>query len=108
MGAAKPLGLVEKGLAIRWKLLELMSLLTAVEPVAIAMWEGAVSEGVTVSLSVAVTPVLLSNPSPVLLSSTPLCRYRSTMVSIAPSSEIKIILGAIAFIYILILLDLPF
>lgn len=49
MGAAKPLMPSPMRLATRWKLVATTSLCAACEPVAMAMWLGAVSEGVIVA-----------------------------------------------------------
>ena len=47
MGAPNPLIVVPKGLANSWKELATTSFLAAEEPVTIAMWPAAVSEGDT-------------------------------------------------------------
>src|SRR5262245_35634883 len=85
---------VVNGLASRWKALALMSLLAADEPVAMAMWLGAVSEGVIVMFWLAKTPSLTSNPRPWSLGKTPLDRYCLIRLGTAPSSEMRITDGA--------------
>ena len=60
--------------ATGWKVLSGMSLCAAVEPVAIAMWATAVTDGVTVMFCSATTPRALRRPRPVFRSSTPVFR----------------------------------
>ena len=90
----KPLMLVVKGLACRWKVLALISLLAADEPVTMAMWLGAVSEGVMVTFWLAKTPSFTSKPRPCLLGKSPLDRYCLMRLGTASSREMRITDGA--------------
>src|SRR5262245_47430793 len=68
----------------------MMSLRAAVEPVAMAMWLGAVRDGFTVALRKAVVPLLTSRPSPLLEGIVPSCMNSRTRLGVAPSSEMMI------------------
>src|SRR5262245_34256040 len=82
------------GLATRWNVLEGMSFRAAVEPVVIAMWAGAVSDGVTVRFRSARSPTDWSRPRPSWRLDAPLSRNSCTSAGVAPSSEITMTLGA--------------
>lgn len=94
MGAEKPLMLEVSGLATRWKVLAGMSLWGAEEPVAMATWPGAVSDGLTVALAAAFTPLADRKPMPSAGSRAPAAVYWSTRYGVAPSSEITMTRGA--------------
>ena len=74
MAAANPLTVAVIGAATAWNVLDGMSLFTAVEPVAMAMCDTAVSDGVAVTFCRATTPRLTS-ASPPLRGRTPWSMY---------------------------------
>src|SRR5688572_26016835 len=79
--------LKDSGLPTRWNELAGMSLRAAVDPVVMAIWEGAVREGLTVTLRKAVVPLLTSRPSPLSCGIVPSFMNAHTRPGIAPSSE---------------------
>src|SRR5207237_2288623 len=64
IGAPKPLSVVRKGLASNENVLEGMSLCTAVDPVAMAIWLTAVSDGVVTMLRQAKNPFVRRQRTP--------------------------------------------
>src|SRR5262249_1411711 len=91
--AANPLTVLPKGLDKSANVLATTSFFAAVDPVAMAMWPGAVSEGVTVVLRRAATPLLFSNPIPWFAGRVPSPRNWSTIRGVAPASAMTMALA---------------